>query len=615
MNRIARDPHWLRTLLLVGATDHRPDAELLDRFARYREQAAFEAILRRHGPLVWGVCRRTLTNPADADDAFQATFLVLVQKAGRIKHGGQLGPWLYGVAVKVARRVRDTARRGPTCDPELAALLPDRDRPDPDADWLAHLDRELHALPAKFRDPLVLCELQGLTRTAAAERLRLREGTLSSRLARGRMLLRRRLLKYGTLLPASGLATLLGTASPAPARLLGKTAESVAHVTAAGGILTGIVPASVARFTLEATGMGLFKLKIATAMALTLATLTVGLVAADGPAVKAGKPAAEVPKAAVADGAKPAVIEGDLAAMQGVWEMHGVFHSGADLAKPIQWGQCIVRGDVAWIVGPAVNVAYRLQLRLTADCNPKWIDIVSDSVISRFRDGDAGGISQGIYRITPDGWELAVGTGGNFRPAEFQTDRQQSVESLSFRRPKADVLPFDVKAAEARKELTGRWTVVRYDHPNFNRASGIDLSGGLAEITPEYLFVQHPLSSGGLGAVDADVIALQMLNVKRSKDFMWHAAEYTLDPSKNPKWIDLKSSGGVTRDGKEIDAGGFGVYDLHGDALRISYRLSVPRLLRTLEFKSGSEIPPGGGQSKLPKPACALLELKRVKSP
>ena len=100
-----------------------------------------------------------------------------MQKAGRVKHGDRLGPWLYGVAVKVARRLRDKSRRAPNCDPELAALLPDRDRPDPDADWLAHLDRELHALPAKFRDPMVLCELQGLTRTAAAERLRLREDT------------------------------------------------------------------------------------------------------------------------------------------------------------------------------------------------------------------------------------------------------------------------------------------------------------------------------------------------------------------------------------------------------------------------------------------------------
>ena len=614
MNRIGTDPHWLRTLLLVGANDHRPDAELLDRFARYAEQAAFEAILRRHGPLVWGVCRRTLSNPADADDAFQATFLVLVQKAGRVTHGGQLGPWLYGVAVRVSRRLRDKARRVPTCDPELAALLPDRERADPDADWLGNLDLELHALPAKFRDPMVLCELQGLSRAAAAERLRLREGTLSSRLARGRILLRQRLLKYGTLLPAGGLVALLGTASTAPARLLGKTAESVAQVTAAGGILTGVVPASVARLTLEVTGMGLFKLKIATAMAVTLATLTLGLVAADGPKVTADKPAAEVPKAA-AVAEKPAVIEGDLAALQGVWEMHGVHDAGVVVNKPVQWGKCVVRGDVAWMVGPDVNLAYRLRLHLTPDRNPKCIDIVSDSAISRFRDGDAGGTSEGIYRLTAEGWELAVGIGGNFRPAEFETNRHQGVESLSFRRPKADISPVDVNAAEARKALSGRWTVARYDHPNFDRTSTIDLSGGLAEITPEYLFVQHPDASGGLASGRVDHVVQLMLEIKHGKGFAWHAAEYTLDPSKKPKWIDLKSGGGQTSDGKPIDAGGFGIYDLTGGTLRISYRLSVPRLLRTLEFNVGSERPPGGGQSKLPKPACAMLELKRVTTP
>ena len=592
MNRIARDPHWLRTLLLVGATDHRPDAELLDRFARYREQAAFEAILRRHGPLVWGVCRRTLSNPADADDAFQATFLVLVQKAGRIKHGGQLGPWLYGVAVKVARRVRDTARRGPTCDPELAALLPDRDRPDPDADWLAHLDRELHALPAKFRDPLVLCELQGLTRTAAAERLRLREGTLSSRLARGRMLLRRRLLKYGTLLPASGLATLLGTASTAPARLLGKTAESVAQVTAAGGILTGIVPASVARFTLEATGMGLFKLKIATAMALTLATLTVGLVAADGPAVKAGKPAAEVPKAAVADGAKPAVIEGDLAAMQGVWDFEfGQFDPNADKDKPIT-GRCFVSNDVLWVVSPSINIASKYTLKLKPNYDPKWLDLVSDGTSGFFGQGKLGAPTPAIYRVTAEGWEIAIHLDAKqFRPAEFPAAPQAAMGCLRMKRPKAPATTVDAKTAEARREFVGHWTATRYAYPNLDYTAMVVEENVPVEVTPEYLFVRCSLAVGEMPAA-------------------WVSLNYSLDPTKLPKWIDIQSS--YEMSGKTVEVGGFGVYESAADTLRISYRMAVPRVFRTLEFKSGLE---ESRQGAVGKSACALLELKRVKTP
>ncbi len=584
MNRIATDPHWLRTLLLVGANEHRPDAELLDRFARYREQAAFEAILRRHGPLVWGVCRRTLSNPADADDAFQATFLVLVQNAGRVKHGGQLGPWLYGVAVKVARRVRDKSRRVPTCDPELAALLPERERPDPDAEWLAHLDRELHALPAKFRDPMVLCELQGLSRTAAAERLRLREGTLSSRLARGRILLRQRLLKYGTLLPAGGLATLLGTASTAPARLLGKTAESVAQVTAAGGILTGVVPASVARLTLEVTGMGLFKLKIATAMAVTLATLTVGLVAADGPKAAVPKPAAEVAKAAAVE--KPAVIEGDLAAVQGLWDM--TFPLTKTHAQEVI-GQCLVDGNVFWLLPSKLRYAYRFDLRLTPGRNPKWIDLTTDGCSDIVTDQVAGVVSPCIYRVTADGWELAGLAGssgvGKLRPAEFVND--DGVAPLRMRRPRAA----DAKPAEAPKELLGRWTVTRESYPHDNRSAIVDRAVGVVELTPEYFFIQRPTSD---------------------KRLVWDAAEYTLDATKTPKWIDLKFAAKSTD-----DTYGYGVYESTGDTLRVAYRVAVPRVFRTLEFKASLGEPTKVSEDVTMASAisCTLLELKRVKTP
>ena len=96
------------------------------------------------------------------DDAFQATFLVLVRKAGSIAHGERIGPWLYGVAYRVARQVREKAARIPTCEPEAAAMIPERPpHADPIDDWLPILDQELQALPAKYRDPLVLCELQG----------------------------------------------------------------------------------------------------------------------------------------------------------------------------------------------------------------------------------------------------------------------------------------------------------------------------------------------------------------------------------------------------------------------------------------------------------------------
>jgi RNA polymerase sigma factor (sigma-70 family) len=173
------------------------DADLLDRFARTRDHSAFAALVRRHGPMVFGVCRRVLRDPNDAEEAFQVTFMVLVRKAGGLRQPGRLANWLYGVANRVARKARvSAARRGRH---ERAAAGPDQSVPsDPlDADVRAVLDEEMVALPAKYRAPLVLCYLEGLTNEAAAERLGWPPGSMSYRLARGRELLRKRLVRRG----------------------------------------------------------------------------------------------------------------------------------------------------------------------------------------------------------------------------------------------------------------------------------------------------------------------------------------------------------------------------------------------------------------------------------
>lgn len=173
------------------------DAELLHRFARARDHAAFAALVRRHGPMVFGVCRRVLRDPNDAEEAFQVTFLVLVRKAGGLRQPDRLANWLYGVANRVARKARvSAARRGRH---EQVAAGPDGYVPSEagDADFRAVLDEEMVALPDKYRAPLVLCYLEGLTNEAAAERLGWPPGSMSYRLARGRELLRQRLVRRG----------------------------------------------------------------------------------------------------------------------------------------------------------------------------------------------------------------------------------------------------------------------------------------------------------------------------------------------------------------------------------------------------------------------------------
>ncbi len=196
------------------------DGQLLERYLTDRDEEAFEALVDQHGPMVLGLCRRILRDPRDIEDAFQATFLVLVQKAPGIRDGNLLSKWLYGVAYRVARRARSrTLRRR---DRETAVGEPEAASSEPDLpernECEAMLDRELSRLPEKYRAPLVLCYLRGRTHDQAAEELRCPVGTVRSRLARGRDLLRDRLTRRG--IAPGAMASMLGNDATFPARLL-----------------------------------------------------------------------------------------------------------------------------------------------------------------------------------------------------------------------------------------------------------------------------------------------------------------------------------------------------------------------------------------------------------
>ena len=201
------------------------DEELLGRFVARRDEAAFAALLGRHGPLVWGVCRRWLRDPRDAEDAFQATALVLARKAGSIREPGALGPWLYGVAYRVARRARALAeRRGrrERTGEDTGAIdveTPAAGRRDGDREELRlALDQEIGRLPEALRAAVVLCHVEGLTQPEAARRLRTTPGAVRGRLERARAALRPRLARRG-FAPAGGLLALdllADSASSAP---------------------------------------------------------------------------------------------------------------------------------------------------------------------------------------------------------------------------------------------------------------------------------------------------------------------------------------------------------------------------------------------------------------
>jgi RNA polymerase sigma factor (sigma-70 family) len=186
------------------------DGQLLEDYVIRGDGSALAALVRRHGPMVWGVCRRVLANHHDAEDAFQAAFLVLVRKASSIASRALVANWLYGVAYQTAMKARTTAAKRGVRERQVAEMPePGVVDQDPWHDLWPLLDRELSLLPDRYRVPIVLCDLEGKTRKEAARLLRVPEGTVAGRLARARALLAKRLTRHGLALTGGTIAVVL----------------------------------------------------------------------------------------------------------------------------------------------------------------------------------------------------------------------------------------------------------------------------------------------------------------------------------------------------------------------------------------------------------------------
>jgi len=282
----------LNTLFHCGAAGPLSDEELLERFVAGEDEAAeaaFGALVNRHGAMVLGVCRRVLGNRHAAEDAFQATFLVLARKAAAIARREQLASWLHGVARRAALDARARAARQKASEKRLGAMLsvepPDQTLT---SELRAILDEELGRLPERHRAAIVLCELEGLSRREAAGRLGVTEGTLSSRLARAKARLRDRLTRRGLAFSTAVLASALthdAQAVTVPPALVDSTIR-VATLVAAGSSLAGVVSTSVVTLTegvLKAMLLAKLKLVIVGLAAVALFTTGVGVLAQDGP--------------------------------------------------------------------------------------------------------------------------------------------------------------------------------------------------------------------------------------------------------------------------------------------------------------------------------------------
>jgi RNA polymerase sigma factor (sigma-70 family) len=381
------------------------DAGLLERYRAERDEAVFAELVRRHGPLVLGVCRRALGDAHAAEDAFQATFLTLARRAGAIRRRASLRCWLYGVAVRVCRKARSRGSR-PT---PPAAECPHPDDPAVAAarnELLTALDEELAGLPDRYRAPLILCYLDGRTRDEAAAHLGWSVSTLKRRLARGRDLLRARLDRRGFGL-AAGLAAVLNAHSlnaTVPATLMTATAR-----------LTGgaVAPAAVATLAGEvAREVAWGRLRAATGAMLALTvTCGAGLYLAAGLAGEAPDAPPDPPQAAAApatDRFGDALPPGALARL-GTVRMR---HAHAQRVVPLPDGRTLISfgtsrtarlwdlatGRLLREFGPFPSITVGACPAVSPD--GRWLAVPSPEAV-RVWDVTTGRLA---YTATDDGW-------------------------------------------------------------------------------------------------------------------------------------------------------------------------------------------------------------------
>jgi RNA polymerase sigma factor (sigma-70 family) len=395
------------------------DGQLLTEYVCRRDEAALAALVRRHGPMVWGVCRRVLRNWHDAEDAFQATFLVLVRKATSIASKDLVVNWLYGVARQTALKARATAARRKSRESQVTEM------PEPAVaeqglwrDLRPLLDEELSRLPDRYRAVVVLCDLEGKTRGEAARQLGVPEGTVAGWLARARAMLAKRLTRRGVAVSA------------------GAFAAAAAQQVASAGVPTSVVSSTIDAATLYAAGRpaaasggasgnvialtegvlqvtSLTRLKVASVVLLVAAALSgaVGVIyhtqAAPAPAKRANK---EKPKAKT-----------DLDRLQGEWKPEYVEINGRpQKMEHYNKMRLVIKGDKLTL-GRNDGHDATGSVRVDSTKRPKEIDLITTH--------PAGDLltNPGIYKFEGDKLIICYAPhldAGQLRPTEFETAKE-----------------------------------------------------------------------------------------------------------------------------------------------------------------------------------------------
>jgi RNA polymerase sigma factor (sigma-70 family) len=353
------------------------DAQLLARYAASRDEAAFAALVARHGPMVLATCRAILKHEHDVEDAFQATFLVLARKAGSVRAGDALGGWLHRVAYRASVDASADSRRRRRREAEAAARAALEAATDPDPEVAAVVHEELDRLPDRHRLPVVLCDLEGLTYEQAAARLRWSEPTLRHRLVKARGRLRERLTRRG--ITAGALAAFLTAQATGAKAAVPAALARAAVATAAGGTASATAAALSAAII---RSMTMTKLKIASAGVLgAMALASAGVVAVG--AGRTGEPRAAIQAPGPAKGqaaAQPTSASSGPGIEGRIVDLEGRPVAGARIKVPGLWsapdndlGRWLERARDAGVNGPWEGLTWSgVNLTATTDAEGRF---------------------------------------------------------------------------------------------------------------------------------------------------------------------------------------------------------------------------------------------------
>jgi RNA polymerase sigma factor (sigma-70 family) len=384
------------------------DAELVEGFLARRDEACFEALVRRHGPMVFGVCRRLTGDHHLAEDAFQAVFLLLARKAAAIAPAGHVGNWLYGVAYRTALRARRVAARRLARERPVGELPQPPVEPSEGTELGVLVAREVDRLPDRYRVVVVLCDLEGQTRGEAARQLGLPEGTVSGRLTTARRMLAVRLARCGYAVPVGVLlaaASPGAAAPPVPARLIDSAVEGGAGV--AAGRIPETISAEAAALT-EGVLRTMVYTKLRNLTAAVLAAAALGGAGAFAYQARAGgdpTPDEGVPA--------PAAQKSDKDKLQGKWEPVSGEVNGTKLEGP-KLEAWVLTFDGDTVVTP-IKDGEALKFTLDPAKKPKEMDLVVDEDVTL----------KAIYEFDGDKLKFSFVKVGD-RPADFDTAKNAS---------------------------------------------------------------------------------------------------------------------------------------------------------------------------------------------